>query len=133
MASENLAQNIENTIAFLKFCTAKPLPADELQTMLAYNMIVPAPIRGHLLKRPEPYEDALKKIAVPVLVSHGRQDRVALLPVAQYTARVVSHARTSFYDGVGHMPFWEDTSRFDRELAELVTRANHTRPLENRK
>jgi pimeloyl-ACP methyl ester carboxylesterase len=133
MASEDLAENIENTIAFLKFCTAKPLPADQLQTMLAYNMIVPAQIRGHLLKRPEHYEDALKKIVVPVLVSHGREDRVALLTVAQYTARVISHARTSFYDVVGHMPFWEDTQRFDRELAEFVTRANHPRSLENRK
>jgi pimeloyl-ACP methyl ester carboxylesterase len=133
MASEDLAENVENTIAFLKFCTAKPLPADQLQTMLAYNMIVPAQIRGHLLKRPEHYEDALKKIAVPVLVSHGLQDRVALLPVARYTTRVISHARTSFYDAVGHMPFWEDTRRFNRELAELVTRANHARSLENRK
>jgi pimeloyl-ACP methyl ester carboxylesterase len=124
MASENLTENIENTMAFLQFCTARPLPSDELQTMMAYNMMVPARIRGYLLKRPEHYEEALKKITVPVLVSHGLEDRVALLPVAQYTASVVAHARTSFYAGVGHMPFWEDTPRFNRELAEFVTRSN---------
>jgi pimeloyl-ACP methyl ester carboxylesterase len=124
MASEDVAENIENTIAFLKFCTARPLPADELQTMLAYNMMVPAKIRGHLLKRPEPYEDALKKITVPVLVTHGLEDRVALLPVARYTATVVSHAQLSLYEGVGHMPFWEATPRFNRELAEFVTQSN---------
>lgn len=124
MASDNLTENIDNTIAFLNFCTARPLPSDELQTMMAYNMMVPARIRGYLLNRPELYDDALKKITVPVLVSHGLEDRVALVAVAQYTARVVSHARTSYYAGVGHMPFWEDTPRFNRELAEFVTRAN---------
>jgi len=124
MASDNLAENIENTIAFLKFCTAKPVSVEELQTMLAYNMMVPAQIRGHMLKRPEPYEDALKKITVPVLVTHGLEDRVALLPVAHYTARVISHAQTSFYAGVGHMPFWEDSHRFNRELAQFVAQSN---------
>ncbi|MGH7887457.1 MAG: alpha/beta fold hydrolase [Candidatus Binatia bacterium] len=124
MASENLKENIENTIAFLQFCTARPLPSDELQSMLAYNMMVPARIRGYLLNRPELYEDALKKITVPVLVSHGLEDRVALLPVAHYTASVVSHAKISLYNGVGHMPFWEDTPRFNRELAEFITRSN---------
>jgi pimeloyl-ACP methyl ester carboxylesterase len=27
---------------------------------------------------------------------------------------------TSWYDDVGHMPFWEDAERFDRELATLA-------------
>jgi pimeloyl-ACP methyl ester carboxylesterase len=123
MASEDLAENIENTIAFLKFCTAKPLPADELQRMLAFNRVVPAQIRGHMLKRPEPYEEALRKITVPVLVTHGLEDRVALTTVAHYTSSVISHARSSFYSGVGHMPFWEDTPRFNRELAKFVRQA----------
>lgn len=124
MASEDLAENIESTVEFLKYCTAKPLPADELQTMLAFNMVVPAQIRGHLLKRPEPYEDALKKIAAPVLVSHGLDDRIALPAVARYTGRVVSHAQASFYPGVGHMPFWENAPRFNRELTRFVAQAN---------
>jgi len=124
MASEDLAENIENTIAFLKFCTAKPLPSDELEKMLAYNRVVPAQIRGHMLKRPEPYEEALRKITVPVLVTHGLEDRVALTTVARYTTSVISHARSSFYPGVGHMPFWEDTARFNRELAKFVKQAH---------
>jgi non-heme chloroperoxidase len=124
MASQNLAENIENSIAFLKYCTARPLPDDELQTMLAYSMMVPPQVRGHMLKRPEPYEDALKKITVPVLVSHGLEDRVALMAAARYTTSVIPHARTSFYPNVGHMPFWENTPRFNRQLAEFVTQSN---------
>ncbi|HEU4345263.1 MAG TPA: alpha/beta hydrolase [Candidatus Binatia bacterium] len=124
MSSENLAENIENTLSFLKFSTAKTLPPDELQVMLAYNMAVPPQVRGHLLGRPAPYEDALKKITVPVLVSHGTKDRVALLPMAHYTASVVSHAQSSIYEDVGHMPFWEATARFNSELGEFVIKSN---------
>ena len=124
MSSENLAENIENTLSFLKVSTAQPLPPEELQVMLAYNMVVPPQIRGHLLGRPASYADALKKITVSVLVSHGVEDRVALVPMARYTASVVTHAQSSLYQGVGHMPFWEAAPRFNRELAKFVTEAN---------
>jgi non-heme chloroperoxidase len=49
---------------------------------------------------------------------------VALVSMVRYTASVVSHAQSSIYEGVGHMPFWEAAPRFNRELAEFVTRAN---------
>ena len=26
----------------------------------------------------------------------------------------------AFYEGIGHSPFWEDASRFNRELAEFM-------------
>jgi pimeloyl-ACP methyl ester carboxylesterase len=59
-----------------------------------------------------------------VLVSHGTDDRVALIPMAGYTASVVSHAQSSIYQGVGHMPFWEAPDRFNSELGEFVTQSN---------
>ncbi len=124
MASENLAENIENTISFLKSSTARAVPPDEFEMMVAYNMVVPPKVRFHLLARPTPYEDTLKKIKVPVLVTHGLEDQVGLIPLARYTAGVIPNAQSSFYEGVGHMPFWEDTPRFNRELAEFVTKTN---------
>jgi non-heme chloroperoxidase len=124
MVSEELAENIENTRSFLRFSTAKALPPYELEMMLAYNMVVPPKVRRHLLHRPAAYEETLKKITVPVLVTHGMEDRVALVPMARYTESVVANARSSLYDGVGHMPFWEDALRFNRELAEFVTNSN---------
>ena len=116
MVSENPADNIENTRSFLQFSTAKALPPDELEMMLTYNMEVPARVRRHLLHRPAAYEATLRKITVPVLVTHGIEDRVALVPMARYTESVVANAQVSLYNGVGHMPFWEDASRFNREL-----------------
>jgi pimeloyl-ACP methyl ester carboxylesterase len=124
MVSENLAENIENTRSFLEFSTAKALPLQELEMILAYNMVVPARVRRHLLHRPADYEATLRKITVPVLVTHGMEDRVALVPMARYTESVVANAQVSLYAGVGHMPFWEDAPRFNRELGEFVTKAN---------
>jgi len=125
MASANLEESIANTIGFLKFCTAAALPPEEFQAMLAFNMMVPPEVRGYLLGRPAPYENALKKITVPVLVSHGTEDRVALVSMADYTTRVIRHAEASIYQGVGHMPFWEAAVRFNAELAAFVGKANH--------
>jgi pimeloyl-ACP methyl ester carboxylesterase len=48
-------------------------------------------------------------------------DQVALVHMARYTKSVVVVAQVSLYDRVGHMPFWEDAPRFNRELAEFVT------------
>lgn len=124
MASENLAENVENTLSFLKFLTAEAVPPEDFALMVAHSMVVPPKVRLHLLGRPTPYEDALKRIKVPVLVTHGTEDRVGLLPMARYTVSVVPNARSSFYEGAGHMPFWEDTPRFNRELAEFVTESN---------
>ena len=124
MASEDLAENIENTLSFLRSSTVRTLPPDEFEMMLAYNMVVPSKVRLHMLARPAPYEESLKKIKVPVLVTHGVEDQVALIPMARYTATVVPNAQSSLYEGVGHMSFWEDTLRFNRELGEFVTRSN---------
>jgi non-heme chloroperoxidase len=123
MASENLAENIENTLLFLKLSTVKALPPDELSRIVAYNMVVPAKVRQHLIGRPAPYEEALRKIRVPVLITHGVEDQVALVSMARYTASMVPQAQSSLYEGAGHMPFWEDAPRFNRELADFVTRS----------
>lgn len=106
---------------FLKLCTAKPLPSDEFEVMLAFNMVVPPKVRQNMLGRPTPYEEMLKRIKVPVLVTHGTEDKALLVAVAYYTASAVPNAKTSLYEGVGHIPFWEDALRFNRELAEFVT------------
>ena len=122
MASENLAENIENTLLFLKLSTVKALPADELSRIVAYNMVVPVKVRQHLIGRAAPYEEALRKIKVPVLITHGVEDQVALVSMVRYTASMVPHAQSSLYEDAGHMPFWEDAPRFNRELADFVTR-----------
>ena len=123
MGSENLGENIANTISFIKFLTAKQLPRPEFEKMLAASMVVPPQVRFHMLARPPVEEAPLRRLKKPVLVTHGEADRVALVSLAHYTANLVPNAEISLYKDVGHMPFWEHPSRFNRELGVFVEKA----------
>jgi pimeloyl-ACP methyl ester carboxylesterase len=120
MVSDDLATSIEATKKFLVACFNVQPSADDMATALAYNMMVPATVRGFLGGRPATYDDVLRKIAVPVLVTQGRQDRVVLPAMSEHTLAVVKHARSAFYEGVGHSPFYETPDRFNADLAAFV-------------
>jgi non-heme chloroperoxidase len=116
----DLAANIEATRRFLRACTVQPLHEDLWSAALCWNMVVPPEIRGALFARRIDADDVLASLSIPVLVTHGRDDRIILPSMAKHTLAVCGTATASWYDGVGHMPFVEDTVRFDRELAEFV-------------
>ena len=92
--------------------------------MIGFNMMTPAKVRGYMGGRATPYEEILKRLQVPVLVTHGEEDKVVLIAVGRYTLKTVPCAKGSFYPGIGHSPFWEDTERFNKELTEFVKLAN---------
>lgn len=117
--TEDLAQNIEATKAFIHGCFEKQPTAAEFEEMLAFNMVVPPKIRGWL-RRPAPYEEALKAVKVPTLVTHGVEDRILGIGLGKYLVATVPGAKASFYEGVGHSPFWEDAPRFNRELIAFM-------------
>jgi non-heme chloroperoxidase len=90
-----------------------------MSAALAWNMVVPSTVRGALLSRALDASDILASVAVPVLVMHGRDDAIVLPSMAEHTLTVCRAATVSWYDGVGHMPFWEAPERFARELASM--------------
>jgi non-heme chloroperoxidase len=118
-ATEDLAQNVEATKAFIRGCFEKQPTPEEFELILAFNMVVPPKIRGWL-RRPAPYEQALKAVSVPSLVIHGVEDRILGIGVGKYLVATVPGAKASFYEGIGHSPFWEDASRFNREVIAFV-------------
>lgn len=124
MASEDMATNIAATRTFLHGCFSKQPSADDYETMLAFNMMVPPKVRAGLSGRPLDATALMSKLTLPVLVTHGAEDRNAKVGVAHYTASVIPGAKLSIYDGIGHSPFYEDTPRFNGELAALVREAN---------
>ena len=63
-------------------------------------------------------------LSIPVLVSHGREDAIVLPSMAEHVLDACGTATPAWYDGVGHMPFWESAERFDRELAEFCARVH---------
>ena len=123
MGSEDLATNIDATINFLRLCTARPLPQNEFEVMLAFNMLCPAKVRTNMGGRPADYEPVLSQLRIPTLVTHGRHDQAVLAAMGEYTAKIVKGARASYYEGVGHCTFWEEPARFNSELADFVKSA----------
>jgi len=126
MASEDLSTNIAATRTFLHGCFSKQPSADDFETMLAFNMMVPPKVRAGLSGRPLDATEMMSKLALPVLVTHGAEDRNSKVGAGKYTASVISGAKLSIYEGVGHSPFYEDAPRFNSELAAFVRAANKT-------
>jgi len=123
MASDDLATNIAATRTFVHGCFSKQPSADDFETMLAFNMMVPAKVRAGLSGRPLDATEVMSKLKIPVLVTHGAEDRNAKVGVAKYTASVIPGAKLSIYEGIGHSPFYEDATRFNSELAAFVRSA----------
>lgn len=119
-ASESdLATNIAAIQRFLRACTVDELDESDWTAALAWNMAVPPAVRGALISRDVDGSDALASVSVPILVTHGREDAIILPSMAEQVLDVCGCAVPSWYDGVGHMTFWEAADRFNRELAEF--------------
>jgi non-heme chloroperoxidase len=120
----DLSTNIAAIRSFLRACTVQPLSDDDWSTALSWNMVTPAEVRGALISREIDGDDVLSTLSVPVLVTHGREDAIVLPSMAEHVLEVCGTAEPSWYDGVGHMTFWEENERFNRELGDLLARVS---------
>ncbi len=68
------------------------------------------------------YGDALRKVTVPVLASHGLADRLCLPVASEAIVDRMPNVELSLYPAAGHMPFWESAPRFNRELDQFAAR-----------
>jgi non-heme chloroperoxidase len=120
--ADDLPTNIRAMRSFVRTCIAKPLPEDEVETAVCWNVVVPARVRAHLAARELDYDDVLRALDVPLLVTHGRADSVALPAMAEHVLATCPSAEISWYERVGHVPHLEEPERFNRELAGLTRR-----------
>ncbi len=122
MIRPDLESEIEATDKFLRACFFLPPPEALIRRARFYNMRVQPRTRRALLSRTPDDGSVLASLAVPVLITHGSRDQLILPEAAQMAGKVIPGAELSIYNGIGHMPFAEDTPRFNRELAQFVTR-----------
>lgn len=120
MILDDPLRNREATRQFLAACYAVLPSPEEFDAALAYNMAVPPVVRAAHLARPGNDGNILPALDIPVLVTHGAEDAIIRPALSEWTARALPRARLSLYDGIGHAPFFEDASRFNRELADFV-------------
>jgi non-heme chloroperoxidase len=121
--ADDLPTNIGAMRSFVRACVVKPVPDDDLETAICWNVAVPAAIRASLAAREIDCDDVLAALQVPLLVTQGRADSVVLPAMAEHVLATCPTAEASWYDGTGHVPHLEDPGRFNRELAELTRRA----------
>jgi pimeloyl-ACP methyl ester carboxylesterase len=80
-------------------------------------------VRAMVLDRTPNPGDLLPQLKMPVLFTHGTDDQIVRLAMSEQAAARVPNARLSVYDNAGHIPFVEDTGRFNAELAAFVRAA----------
>lgn len=108
--------------AFLHACLVKPVAARDLELAIGWTMLVHPKVRAGLLARDEDFRPEYATLSKPLLVSYGAADAVLLPAMAQALKAAAPGAAMSEYLGIGHAPFLEDPSRFNRELAEFARR-----------
>jgi non-heme chloroperoxidase len=121
--ADDLPTNIGAMRSFVRACIVKPVPDDDLETAICWNVAVPAAIRASLAAREIDCDDVLSTLRVPLLVTQGRADSVVLPAMAKHVLATCPTAQASWYEGTGHVPHLENPERFNRELAELTRRA----------
>ena len=120
---QTLAEEIEAGIAFLDDCFGRKPSETEFARAVAYNARVPGWVRRAIAgwsTEAAPTVEALRKVRVPTLVTHGRKDIVVLPAAVALTVGAIAHASVSWFDDCGHSPFHENAPRFNDELAAFV-------------
>jgi pimeloyl-ACP methyl ester carboxylesterase len=118
--ADDLPSNIQAIRAFVQGCTVRPLPRDEYEIAVCWNIVVPPKVRAALVTRLIDSDDVLSTLERPVLMTHGRSDTVILPAMGDQILRTCRTSTASWYPETGHAPFLEDPKRFNRELANFV-------------
>lgn len=122
LLSSDPGRNVVAAHRFVRGTASGPLSRDDHDMALASTMMVPPAVRRLVLGRKENYDEILSDLSLPVLVTAGSSDAMVSPRMAEHIAETVPGARLSRYPAVGHAPFLEARDRFDRELAEFVSR-----------
>lgn len=120
LMSDNVRINIEAVRNFLPQVTEKPLSDEARDIAFGTAMMVPPAVRRALFGREMDNVDVFAGLDAPVLIAHGRHDRIVRLSTAQEMAEFMPNGELKVYDDSGHAPFLEEAERFNRDLAAFV-------------
>ncbi len=123
LLSSDPGKNVVAARRFVRGTSSAPMSPDDNDMAMASTMMVPPAVRRCVLGRTEDYDDVLKTIDVPVLVTVGTSDVMVSPRMAEHIAEVTPNAVLSRYPAIGHAPFLEMRERFDRELAAFADSA----------
>lgn len=119
--SGEVEQCVDTLKQFTRLCSHKEILPEDFYFFLGCSMAVPPYVRARLFGRHIENDDLLMTITKPVFIAHGEADRIVLPEMANYHAAKIKHAQLSLYPNIGHMPFWEDSKRFNAQLRSFVS------------
>jgi len=120
LASADLAERSDAIGAFLALCFAKPPAPAEFRRMLAFNGMVPREVQLGIGKISTEGLDPAFAAVPRLLVTHGAKDALVRRAMADRLLHINPRATLSVFERSGHAPFWEDATRFNRELSGFV-------------
>ncbi len=119
--SRDLTVSIDAMREFINRCFLVKMSREDYERVLCFNMTARPDVRAAMVLRDDiAMEAALAAYHGPLLLSHGRLDSMTLPSCAVLASTLCPQARLSWYDDVGHGPFFEAPERFNRELAAFV-------------
>ena len=118
--SADMAESIAAMRGLLHACFVRPVPEDYFEIQLAASMLSRPDVRGAMVRKRLAYEAMFAGLEVPVLLSHGSEDRVVLPDVSKTVAGMIPSARLSLYEDAGHCPYAEAPERFNAELMDFA-------------
>jgi non-heme chloroperoxidase len=122
--SHDLAERTAETAHFLGACFHQPPTGAELQRMLVINGMTARAVGEGFVKTTTPdLEPVFQAYTGSILLTHGIHDRLVRLAMSERIKALHPGSRLSVYADSGHSPFYEEPTRFGRELAAFVTAA----------
>lgn len=122
--SHDLGERAAATADFLAACFHQPPSGIAWQRMLVINgMAARAVNEGFTRTGTTDLEPVFRDYAGPILLTHGVHDRLVRLAMSERIRALHPRSRLSIYAESGHSPFYEEPSRFGRELAGFATAA----------
>jgi non-heme chloroperoxidase len=118
--SENTMESVSALTCFLRLCHGAPLSADDLYLLLGSNVTVPPHVRQGLFARSLNHDQVLAAIRRPVTLVHGEADEIVSPRMCTHMETLLSGATVSTYASTGHMPFWTEPQRYNRELGAFA-------------
>jgi non-heme chloroperoxidase len=118
--SREVGESVPALTRFLRLCVHDEPSFEDLCCMLGWNTLVPPYVRQGLFARTVDNDDVFARMRKPVSLAYGEADQIVSSRMCTHLERIVPHSEVSMYPNAGHMPFWEQPERFNRELRRFA-------------
>jgi non-heme chloroperoxidase len=121
--SESLYDQIGGWNFLNSHLTTHPMVKDAQDIILATSVLMPMVARQTIALRDENYLSLYQNLNAPILLVHAKDDQIVLSAASEQLKAIRSDVTYSLYDMGGHAPHWENSERFNQELAQFVHHA----------